>query len=108
MSFKWYGDALAATIEHRLGIKLAQCGQNLKKNSMEQAPKLTGDLRGDCTVDESEISGLVVRVGYALIYALRQHEHLEYHHADGKAKFLEDPFNANKQKYIDYCGRGLI
>lgn len=29
--------------------------------------------------------------GAAKDYALPQHEHLEYHHTVGKAKFLEDP-----------------
>ncbi|MFT3951181.1 MAG: hypothetical protein QM689_04405 [Oscillospiraceae bacterium] len=61
-------------------------------------------------------------VGYSLPYALRQHEELGYSHdrtdgykradgstvnmvAGGESKFLEKPFEENKQKYIDMIAK---
>ena len=45
---------------------------------------------------------LSAEIGYSLPYALRQHEELGYNHPKGgQAKFLEQPFAENEQKYID-------
>lgn len=108
MSLNWYGAEIEAKIEANIKRKILECGQDLQNKSVNQAPKLTGDLRGNCAVDDSELNNLEIRVGYNLVYALRQHEGLEFKHTDGKAKFLEDPFNERKTAYIKYIGEGLI
>ena len=108
MSFKWYGDHIKTMIEIGVKQNLVKCGQDLQNKSANQAPKDTGDLRGNCAVDTSNLDNMQVRVGYNLSYALIQHEEMDYRHTDGKAKFLEDPFNENKEKYVKYCGEGLL
>lgn len=105
MSFKWYGNQILAEIKTQLNKNLVECGQDLQQKSGDQAPKDTGDLRGNCAVNPGNLE---VEVGYNLPYAVRQHEELDYNHTDGKAKYLEDPYNENKEKYVNYCGRGLI
>ena len=45
-----------------------------------------------------------VYVSYNTPYARRQHEELGYNHPlGGKAKYLEDPFNRNKNKVLKYA-----
>jgi len=91
----------------KLGLKKA--ASDLKRKSSETAPVDTGDLRGNCAIDGSALdSELIERVGYSLPYALKQHETLGYKHPKGgKAKYLEDPFNQNKGKYIDYIAKQI-
>jgi len=44
-----------------------------------------------------------VYISFNTPYALRQHEELDYEHPrGGKAKYLEDTFNRNKQKVLKY------
>lgn len=95
----WHGDRAIEAIQEALKTALLTCGADLQRKSSEQAPKDTGDLRGNCAVDDGDLDGLSVRVGYSLPYAMVQHERLDYHHTDGKAKYLEDPFNENIDKY---------
>ena len=45
-----------------------------------------------------------VYVSFNTPYARRQHEELGYNHPlGGKAKYLEDPFNRNKNKVLKYA-----
>jgi len=45
-----------------------------------------------------------VYISFNTPYALRQHEELDYKHPrGGKAKYLEDPFNRNKEKVLQYA-----
>jgi len=77
---------------------------DLQGKSAKLAPVDTGDLRNNCNADLSKAKGNnpSATVGYSLPYALRQHEELDYNHPKGgQAKFLEQPFLENKQKYID-------
>ena len=47
-----------------------------------------------------------VYVSYNTPYARRQHEELGYNHPlGGKAKYLEDPFNRNKDKVLQYADK---
>lgn len=122
----WYGAAVSAKIEDAVEIALEKSGLHLKSKSSKTAPKKTGDLRGNCSVVSKDaiiepaeggkkaeakipITGpndkLAVHIGYSLPYALKQHEDLSLNHAHGKAKYLEDPFNANKDKYVKFVAR---
>ena len=106
MSLKWYGNAIISRIENEADIRLVKCAEDLKGRSVEQAPVDTGDLRGNCAVSHKPLEA---RVGYSLPYALVQHENLQFKHPQGgKAKYLEDPFNEQKDNYIAFCGQGLI
>jgi len=45
-----------------------------------------------------------VYISFNTPYARRQHEELDYNHPlGGKAKYLEDPFNRNKKKVLQYA-----
>lgn len=107
-TLEWNGDAITKEIEKAARLGLLESAADLTQESSDEAPVLNGDLRGDCKPDKSDIQNLIVRVGYALPYALRQHEELSYNHPmGGKAKFLEDPFRRNKQKYINHIGKRI-
>lgn len=55
------------------------------------------------TNDDEIMNG---EVGFSEPYAATQHEHLEFKHLKGgKAKYLEDPFKSNSQKYIDHIAQ---
>ncbi|GHU54519.1 hypothetical protein AGMMS49975_15030 [Clostridia bacterium] len=77
------------------------CADDLLAKSGEQVPHDMGTL---------ELSGEVIRldagkyiVSYNTAYAVKQHEDLTLRHQRGrKAKYLEDPYNENAQKYKDY------
>lgn len=104
----WRGGDIESHITAAAKKALLEIGADLQQLSSDEAPVDTGDLRGDAKVDKNEIKNLVVRVGYALPYALRQHEEIGYNHPmGGKAKFLEDPFRANQDKYIEYLSRKI-
>jgi len=45
-----------------------------------------------------------VYISFSTPYSRRQHEELGYNHPlGGKAKYLEDPFNRNKKKVLQYA-----
>jgi hypothetical protein len=47
-----------------------------------------------------------VYISFNTPYARRQHEELGYQHPrGGKAKYLEDPFNRNKNKVLKYAAK---
>lgn len=107
-TLEWHGEAMTAEIERAARFGLLESASDLQQESSDEAPVDTGDLRGDAKVDKSDLDNFIVRVGYALPYALRQHEEISYNHPmGGKAKFLEDPFRRNKQKYIDHIGKRI-
>jgi len=101
--------------------------------SAQLAPIESGDLRNNCNAEINNVTiyenlsptntnvapdtKAMASVGYSLVYALRQHEELNYAHdrtdgfkradgttwnmvAGGQAKYLETPFKENEKKYI--------
>jgi hypothetical protein len=91
-------------------------GQELIGEAKQEVPVRYGHLRdsGFSTIPEEDNNGaLVVTAGFGgpagtgnqegetndedVGYAIYVHENLEAHHEVGKAKFLEDPFNARKE-----------
>lgn len=96
---KWEGASIIYDEGEALAESLLLVANDLKQKSGERAPVDTGDLRGNCSVTVESIKKL--RVGYSLPYALKQHEALEYNHErGGEAKFLENPYNENKDDYF--------
>lgn len=56
----------------------------------------------------SEGKEKVVYISFNTPYARRQHEELEYSHPrGGKAKYLEDPFNRNQKKVLQYAEKQI-
>ena len=78
---------------------LTDIALDFASKASQAAPVLYGDLRGDLAVPKKIPQGY--KIGSSLPYTRRQHECLEYKHPrGGGAKFLEKPFNENKDKYL--------
>ena len=112
MSFKWHGDEIYNTIKNRVvNDALLKCAADLQSKSVDRAPIDTGKLRENCVVDESEIGQHIIKVGYTREvddYSLVQHERLDFNHPrGGEAKFLENPFNENIQRYKEFIAQAF-
>lgn len=103
---------------------------DLLGKSVRDAPIDTGDLRGSGSlqidnsniangnkdgsitvtgaVNDMETSSINGLIGFSEVYAVRQHEHEEYKHPKGgQAKYLEQPFRENEQKYIKHIAEAV-
>lgn len=80
--------------------EIADIALDLAGKSADAAPIKLGDLRGDLA-SPKKINDWCWEVGSSLPYTARQHENLEYNHPlGGGPKFIERPFNENKERYI--------
>jgi len=122
----------AVKIAEEAGLKALRTGaEAILTEAIDEAPIETGTLRRSGTVTvgalpdgtqvyEAAESGTemkdafpdkigkekAVYISFSTPYARRQHEELEYEHPlGGKAKYLEDPFNRNKQKVLKYADK---
>lgn len=107
MSYKltWHGKAVQKAMRKEVMKHVLKCAADLAGKSKREAPIDVGDLRDNCNVSylKEDGSKLWYEVGYDLPYAIIQHERLDFNHPKGgKAKYLEDPFNANKKQYAEY------
>ena len=120
----------AVKIAEEAGLKALRTGaEAILTEAIDEAPVDTGTLRRSGTVtvgglpDEvqvyeaaesgTEMKGAfpgpvgkekAVYISFNTPYARRQHEELGYNHPrGGKAKYLEDPFNRNKDKVLKYA-----
>jgi len=59
----------------------------------DYVPVKDGFLKGSGYADtvKTTDTGLSVQLGYSEVYAAKQHEHMEYRHNIGQAKYLEIP-----------------
>jgi len=98
----WRGPEIVREVSPAVIRALREAGADLQQESSDQAPLELGDLRGNAGTDESRLHNEgIIAVGYNLPYSLVQHERMDFvHPMGGKAKYLEDPFNANKGKYM--------
>ena len=120
----------AVKIAEEAGLKALRTGaEAILTEAIDEAPIDTGTLRRSGTVTvgglpdgaqvyEAAESGndmkdafsgenrqeKAVYISFNTPYARRQHEELGYNHPrGGKAKYLEDPFNRNKEKVLKYA-----
>ena len=120
----------AVKIAEEAGLKALRTGaEAILTEAIDEAPVDTGTLRRSGTVTvgklpdgervfEAAESGSdmkdafpgtegkekAVYISFSTPYARRQHEELDYNHPrGGKAKYLEDPFNRNKKKVLQYA-----
>lgn len=96
---KGAGDGVQAWLELVLG------------QGTQEAPIELGTLRGSgyAETELHEAAGEVVgQVGFPLVYAAVQHEHLEFNHPlGGKAKYLEDPYKAAIPRFEQAIAAGI-
>jgi hypothetical protein len=120
----------AVKIAEEAGLKALRAGaEAILTEAIDETPIETGTLRRSGTVTvgalpdgaqvyEAAESGSnmkdafpgpegkekAVYISFNTPYARRQHEELGYNHPlGGKAKYLEDPFNRNKKKVLQYA-----
>ena len=120
----------AVKIAEEAGLKALRTGaEAILMEAIDETPIDTGTLRRSGTVTvgalpdgaqvyEAAESGSdmkdafpglegkekAVYISFSTPYARRQHEELDYNHPrGGKAKYLEDPFNRNKKKVLQYA-----
>ena len=120
----------AVKIAEEAGLKALRTGaEAILTEAIDETPIDTGTLRRSGTVTvgalpdgaqvyEAAESGSdmkdafpgpegkekAVYISFNTPYARRQHEELGYNHPlGGKAKYLEDPFNRNKMKVLQYA-----
>lgn len=116
----WRGDELKKAMRAALGKANYDNAADLAMLAADDAPVESGDLRGsinpfqdyggngkEFTRFQSEAGGLNMTVGSDLPYAAVQHEDLSLNHdgpevPGGKAKYLEDPLNANRDRYMQH------
>jgi hypothetical protein len=103
-SIKWYGDQVKTAIMATALETLHDGGRAILTEAIEETPILSGTLRRSGTVTDALMESAVY-VSFNTPYAIKQHEDLTLNHPDGgKAKYLEDPFNRNKDKVIKMVG----
>ncbi|MGW3572177.1 hypothetical protein ACWDSL_51445 [Streptomyces sp. NPDC000941] len=73
--------------------------EHVLAESKKEVPLDEGTLErsGKAAVDEATLTGTV---SYDTVYAVPQHERLDFHHPmpGRKAKYLEDPMNRERQR----------
>ena len=78
--------------------ELADIAMDFASKASNAAPVKYGDLRGELASPQKISKGW--KIGSSLPYTRSQHEHLDYvHPLGGGPKFLEYPFNENKDRY---------
>ena len=94
--------------EDTMQDELADIALDLGSKCANAAPVESGDLRGDLANPRKE-GDFEWKVGSDLVYCAVQHEHTEFNHPrGGGAKFLEKPFRANVNKYINAIGEAIM
>ena len=94
-TFDWFGDSVNRKIKSAETRGLIKALDFIKGESVKIVPKDTGDLEKSANVKVS-MDGTQGAVFYDTDYAIRQHEELNYRHAEGRtAKYLEIPFQEN-------------
>ena len=87
-----------------LGGGLYLEASNIMTDSKKQSPVDLGTMKasGYITLPEITLSSVKVEMGYggpSADYVVVQHEHTEFNHEVGKAKFLEDPMYAHRFRF---------
>lgn len=87
MTLDWHGDQVLVGLEGALEHAMLLGAEHVLEESNRIIPHETGDLE---RAGEAQAEGRRSRVSYESIYAIPQHENLEYRHDPGRqAKYLE-------------------
>lgn len=95
--------------KNNVRIALVQVTSDLKDYATTLVPVDTGALRDSVysRIDVNHGDQFSAEVGFKKEYATEQHENLNYNHEQGQAKYLEQPFNENKNKYLEIIENSL-
>jgi len=103
----WFGDDVKKKVMTANEKAITLGLEFIKQESVKVAPKDTGlmEKSAQVTISEDRKTGFV---SYDTPYAIRQHEELDYKHAEGRiAKYLELPLQQNAKKALEIMGRVL-
>jgi hypothetical protein len=94
--------AIGVATEPQVTSALKEVGEDLLSKSRELAPVDTGKLRDTSSSEvKPGVGGPDLTVAFVQPYAIVQHEDLSLFHSKGQAKYLEEPLNENKGRYIE-------
>jgi len=97
---EWKGEAATAAVSKAMKGALVTGAEMVLAKSNAEVPVDEGTLLRGGTVNPSD-GGKVQTISYNETYAVKQHEDLGLNHPNGgKAKYLEDPMNANGGKVL--------
>lgn len=100
---KWYGKEVEALVKKAALSGLHDGAEAILTEAIDETPLLSGTLRRSGTVTDVPTEDAVY-ISFNTPYAVKQHEDLSLQHKDGKAKYLEDPFNRNADKVLRLAG----
>ena len=94
----WNGKTAAADVIQAALNGAQSAMEHVRAESLKEVPRDTHALAQSAKVERR---GNVIDTSYNQPYALKQHEEMGYNHPrGGKAKYLEDPFNREKENII--------
>lgn len=98
----------AETELKRITLDLQNKAQNLTPVNKDPDAKTKGNLKRSADSDAQIIGDKVEGyVSFDTPYATRQHEEMDYKHEQGQAKYLEQPFKENIDKYTSALGNAI-
>lgn len=110
-NFDWHGNNVRKKINHNSRKGLVKALEFIKQESVKIVPKDTGLLEKSASIafNRQDTGGQHEgAVFYDTPYAIRQHEELNFRHAEGRtAKYLELPFQQNQMKALQIIQREI-
>ena len=103
----WNGPKVKANERKGAAKGLYLGAEHVLEEATRLVPIVEGTLQrsGVASVDEDKLQAAV---SYDTPYAVRQHEEMDYQHAPGrKAKYLETPLNASREKVLELVAREI-
>lgn len=102
MTLVWRGQEALSEIKEAQKKANAAGAEFILGESNRKVPHEYGDLERSGTADHDE-DGFTV--SYGTVYAVPQHEILDYQHSDGReAKFLENAAINNREQLLEVMG----
>lgn len=101
VEIEWDGQEITAEVRRLLAGGLGDAAEYLLGVANELVPLDEGPLMhsGFTDVDEDDLQAVV---GYDTVYAVRQHEEMDYQHAPGRqAKYLEEPWLGQREEMLE-------
>jgi len=108
----WFGEDVKKKVYHASRRGLVKGLEFIKQESVKVVPKDTGALEKSAGIIYNTQGGNKGNhrgaITYNKSYAVRQHEELDYRHAEGRiAKYLELPFQQNQLKALEIMAREI-
>jgi hypothetical protein len=102
VTVKWHGKEVSAKAHAGAARGLYKWAEHVLEGAEREVPVAPsgGTLQSSGKAHPCEGSKLQTAVSFDTPYAVKQHEEMDYHHTrpGAKAKYLEDPLNASKDK----------